>query len=121
MLRVVPSNTKVGVCHTNDNSCCEGHFARQIGLVRMCHSDKMARNLRPSNKGAAMETMNGGKEAIRNKITRTNDNRVVTVVLGTQWGDEGKGKVVDMLATNADICCRCQVSVLLLIGSDFGQ
>ncbi|XP_055615688.1 adenylosuccinate synthetase [Toxorhynchites rutilus septentrionalis] len=32
----------------------------------------------------------------------------VTVVLGAQWGDEGKGKVVDMLATEADIVCRCQ-------------
>lgn len=36
----------------------------------------------------------------------------VTVVLGAQWGDEGKGKVVDMLAADADIVCRCQVSVL---------
>lgn len=35
----------------------------------------------------------------------------VTVVLGAQWGDEGKGKVVDMLATNADIVCRCQVYI----------
>jgi len=33
----------------------------------------------------------------------------VTVVLGAQWGDEGKGKVVDMLATNVDVVCRCQV------------
>lgn len=32
----------------------------------------------------------------------------VTVVLGAQWGDEGKGKVVDLLAQNADIVCRCQ-------------
>lgn len=32
----------------------------------------------------------------------------VTVVLGAQWGDEGKGKVVDMLATTADLVCRCQ-------------
>lgn len=33
----------------------------------------------------------------------------VTVVLGAQWGDEGKGKVVDMLAIDADLVCRCQV------------
>lgn len=33
----------------------------------------------------------------------------VTVVLGAQWGDEGKGKVVDMLAGKADIVARCQV------------
>jgi adenylosuccinate synthase len=29
-----------------------------------------------------------------------------TVVLGTQWGDEGKGKVVDLLAADADIVVR---------------
>ncbi|XP_044865425.1 adenylosuccinate synthetase isozyme 2 [Mauremys mutica] len=32
----------------------------------------------------------------------------VTVVLGAQWGDEGKGKLVDLLAQDADIVCRCQ-------------
>lgn len=36
----------------------------------------------------------------------------ITVVLGTQWGDEGKGKLVDILATTADIVCRCQVNVI---------
>ena len=32
----------------------------------------------------------------------------VTVVLGTQWGDEGKGKLVDILCDKADVCARCQ-------------
>jgi len=32
----------------------------------------------------------------------------VTVVLGAQWGDEGKGKIVDLIASHADIVCRCQ-------------
>ncbi|KAJ3082462.1 hypothetical protein HK102_001664 [Quaeritorhiza haematococci] len=32
----------------------------------------------------------------------------VTVVLGSQWGDEGKGKLVDLLAQDIDVCCRCQ-------------
>ncbi|KAL0626173.1 Adenylosuccinate synthetase isozyme 2 [Plecturocebus cupreus] len=32
----------------------------------------------------------------------------VTVVLGAQWGHEGKGKVGDVLAQDADIVCRCQ-------------
>ncbi|CAH2242993.1 jg19436 [Pararge aegeria aegeria] len=36
------------------------------------------------------------------------ENNKVTVVLGAQWGDEGKGKVVDLLAINSDIVCRCQ-------------
>lgn len=37
------------------------------------------------------------------------DMSKVTVVLGAQWGDEGKGKAVDMLAMEADVVCRCQV------------
>jgi adenylosuccinate synthase len=31
------------------------------------------------------------------------------VVLGTQWGDEGKGKLVDILAQQYDIVARAQV------------
>lgn len=34
----------------------------------------------------------------------------VTVVVGGQWGDEGKGKLVDHLATDADFVCRYNVS-----------
>jgi adenylosuccinate synthase len=30
------------------------------------------------------------------------------VVVGTQWGDEGKGKVVDLLTANADVVVRYQ-------------
>jgi adenylosuccinate synthase len=30
-----------------------------------------------------------------------------TVVLGTQWGDEGKGKIVDALCGQYDIIARC--------------
>jgi adenylosuccinate synthase len=32
----------------------------------------------------------------------------VQVVVGAQWGDEGKGKIVDMLAEHADIVARYQ-------------
>jgi adenylosuccinate synthase len=31
-----------------------------------------------------------------------------TVIVGAQWGDEGKGKVVDLLAENADLVIRFQ-------------
>jgi adenylosuccinate synthase len=30
------------------------------------------------------------------------------VVLGLQWGDEGKGKVIDLLAGDTDVVVRCQ-------------
>ena len=32
----------------------------------------------------------------------------VTVVIGSQWGDEGKGKIVDLLASEVDIVARYQ-------------
>jgi len=31
-----------------------------------------------------------------------------TVVVGAQWGDEGKGKIVDLLARESDLVCRYQ-------------
>jgi adenylosuccinate synthase len=31
-----------------------------------------------------------------------------TVIIGTQWGDEGKGKIVDLLAEHADVVVRFQ-------------
>jgi adenylosuccinate synthase len=30
------------------------------------------------------------------------------VIVGAQWGDEGKGKIVDLLAQNSDVVCRYQ-------------
>lgn len=51
--------------------------------------------------------MNGGLHYLRKDSAWWIPGRV-TVVLGTQWGDEGKGKAVDMLATESDVVCRCQ-------------
>src|SRR5579883_1928805 len=36
----------------------------------------------------------------------TREDGLVTVVVGIQWGDEGKGRVVDMLAADADVVAR---------------
>ena len=33
-------------------------------------------------------------------------------VVGTQWGDEGKGKIVDMLAADADVVVRFQAETM---------
>ncbi len=38
-------------------------------------------------------------------MTRINDAQVI-VVVGAQWGDEGKGKIVDRLAENMDFVAR---------------
>ena len=47
-------------------------------------------------------------ERLRRKqkdVTGRHDARVI-VVLGAQWGDEGKGKLVDVLAGRADVVAR---------------
>ena len=31
-----------------------------------------------------------------------------TILVGAQWGDEGKGKIIDVLTTEADIVVRSQ-------------
>lgn len=33
---------------------------------------------------------------------------MANVVLGAQWGDEGKGKLVDLLCDDVEVCARCQ-------------
>ncbi|KAI0221207.1 Adenylosuccinate synthetase [Lamellibrachia satsuma] len=42
------------------------------------------------------------------KCARVDSLNKVTVVIGAQWGDEGKGKIVDLLAQTSDFVCRCQ-------------
>uniref|UniRef100_A0A8C1WHF2 Adenylosuccinate synthetase n=1 Tax=Cyprinus carpio TaxID=7962 RepID=A0A8C1WHF2_CYPCA len=50
----------------------------------------------------------GGIFCGSSRVTCPSVGNKVTVVLGAQWGDEGKGKVVDLLAQDADMVCRCQ-------------
>uniref|UniRef100_A0A8C6KFN6 Adenylosuccinate synthetase n=1 Tax=Nothobranchius furzeri TaxID=105023 RepID=A0A8C6KFN6_NOTFU len=49
-----------------------------------------------------------GSDSPTKRAPRPPVGNKVTVVLGAQWGDEGKGKVVDLLAQDADMVCRCQ-------------
>ena len=34
------------------------------------------------------------------------------VVVGSQWGDEGKGKIVDWLSEQADVVIRFRVDIM---------
>ncbi|KOB71278.1 Adenylosuccinate synthetase, partial [Operophtera brumata] len=54
-----------------------------------------------------MELLNGIAACPCERKPTKMENKVI-VVLGAQWGDEGKGKVVDLLAVDSDIVCRCQ-------------
>ena len=44
-------------------------------------------------------TMNGNHSSGPNKVC---------VVLGSQWGDEGKGKLVDLISGHVQVVARCQ-------------
>jgi adenylosuccinate synthase len=47
-------------------------------------------------------------ERARRRPDGTGSRGTCTVVVGCQWGDEGKGKIVDVLAEDADIVARYQ-------------
>ena len=38
----------------------------------------------------------------------SDENMTSVVVVGTQWGDEGKGKITDFLSANAEVIARYQ-------------
>jgi len=41
-------------------------------------------------------------------LFKTHSSMKIDVIVGLQWGDEGKGKIVDYLATQYDMVCRFQ-------------
>jgi hypothetical protein len=59
--------------------------------------------------GKAAGTASGARFSVRVQAAER-FNHQVALVLGTQWGDEGKGKLVDILAQQYDIVARSQVS-----------
>lgn len=73
---------------------------------------KALKNREPEDVAKMSESGNQESAAAPNdtgRPPRPSVGNQVTVVLGAQWGDEGKGKVVDLLAQDADMVCRCQV------------
>jgi len=90
------------------------NLVRLAAFHTLTHTFGMAADSTMSN-GKETASLNGEPVLKRSRdsvdslrIQREPQNKV-TVVLGAQWGDEGKGKVVDLLAMDADIVCRCQV------------
>ncbi|XP_074584275.1 adenylosuccinate synthetase, chloroplastic-like [Curcuma longa] len=62
-----------------------------------------ARAVAPVAALAAVEAVDRG-----DAMDRVASLSQVAAVLGTQWGDEGKGKLVDILAKSFDVVARCQ-------------
>src|SRR5690606_38138583 len=66
---------------------------------------------RSSDNDGAARPRAGGSTTTRSKHeprvqTRSSATMTTLAVVGAQWGDEGKGKVVDVLAAEADLVAR---------------
>jgi len=59
--------------------------------------------------GISSDVENVGISCLTSSNGISKHENKVNVVLGAQWGDEGKGKIVDLLCQKADVVCRCQV------------
>ncbi len=50
---------------------------------------------------------------------------MLTCIVGINWGDEGKGRMVDLLSREADMVCRCQggdrAERAIVVGSDLPE
>ncbi|GAB4843837.1 Adenylosuccinate synthetase 2, chloroplastic [Ancistrocladus abbreviatus] len=79
-------------------------------------ADKPSLPCRPSRRfGKAIECSVQSVDSVtvaeqnrRVALSRIDGLSQVSGVLGSQWGDEGKGKLVDILAPHFDIVARCQ-------------
>ncbi|GLT88242.1 hypothetical protein SLE2022_062770 [Rubroshorea leprosula] len=61
-----------------------------------------------SMKPPASASLSVAESAASGLLNRIGSLSQVSGVLGSQWGDEGKGKLVDILAEHFDIVARCQ-------------
>lgn len=101
-----------GAAHTRTkiSDCAIRRINKRFQLVFATEPQKFAQ----SKMATGRNQVNGDALTSPRKKPRTDVMSKVTVVLGAQWGDEGKGKVVDMLATHSEIVCRCQVRIFCL-------
>ncbi|KNA03749.1 hypothetical protein SOVF_206160 [Spinacia oleracea] len=75
---------------------------RTSPLCRPCRVSGTFSNVKCSSLKSAVA------EPTREAVARIDGLSQVSGVLGCQWGDEGKGKLVDILAKHFDVVARCQ-------------
>merc|ERR1712225_117035 len=54
-----------------------------------------------------------GTQSTWETIKTPKNSNMATIVLGAQWGDEGKGKLVDILCPTVKLCARAQGGLAL--------
>ena len=81
-----------------------------VGPTRVPQARLLAqRRARPATKQCRHAAPRAAAAALPTLVDQERLEAQVAVVLGTQWGDEGKGKLVDILARQYDIVARAQV------------
>ncbi|KAF7145951.1 hypothetical protein RHSIM_Rhsim04G0100000 [Rhododendron simsii] len=86
----------------NSGTTCAGpHFLP-------LHNRKFAASAVNSVASSAASSPAVAAEPVSEALSRIGSLSQVSGVLGSQWGDEGKGKLVDILAKHFDIVARCQ-------------
>ena len=99
----VPQTPFLGACH---------HHLKSIILPRRP-------NLIIYSLASASASLSVAESSTTQRTNRIKSLSQVSRMLGCQWGDEGKGKLVDILAHHFDIVARCQVHFfpdLLVVG-----
>lgn len=89
--------TLLGAC-ANSSTSCRGSHSLPL------HHRKFAVNAVVSSSSTSAAAAEQASDA----LSRIGSLSQVSGVLGSQWGDEGKGKLVDILAEHFDIVARCQ-------------
>lgn len=102
--------------HSNSTDNCANND-KNTYLCTAHATDNLNKELEwnKNNKNGKNDSANCNYECHANLSSATQSFQVdlsscskAIVVLGSQWGDEGKGKIVDLLASEMDIVCRCQ-------------
>ena len=77
---------------------------------RMCGADQRGSEHAESSPSPTSDAICGGRRAVsvRPRPSYTHGAWPASSIVGAQWGDEGKGKITDLLAENADLVIRFQ-------------
>ncbi|KAG8367913.1 hypothetical protein BUALT_Bualt16G0122200 [Buddleja alternifolia] len=93
----VPHSTKLGSFHTQIHLSFTNNNYQRTNLCTAA-----------AKSGSAAAVIEQSVSELDSGVSRIGSLSQVSGVLGCQWGDEGKGKLVDILAKHFDVVARCQ-------------
>ena len=93
--------TLFSAANLSPSSACRRPFSGRHPPLIVCSSAKTV--------AAVSSSVSVPESGRKDGLKRIGELSQVSGVLGCQWGDEGKGKLVDILAQHFEIVARCQV------------